>query len=237
MQSRVQAWAWTGRGTLTRAAQESPRAKRSGVSFFMWVPLVSLFLPHHWGSPFIFRKVHATSRGPEPLSPIRPSRALPLKEPHTGPYSDVPGPGVQWLANHDTRYRLVHRYLVPDLLADEAGAAAAELSGRPAGGGGGARAVAPAAARHLLGDRAAQEPARRGGARGAVPPPGGRLRRELRGLHLAGDHQQAEDPAPDEPGAGAWRPPPRHPRGALRRPIRQAAQRGPGDARRRHPAV
>src|SRR5947209_12464973 len=134
MQSRVQAWAWAGRGTLTRAAQESPRAKRSGVSFFMWVPLVSLFLPHHWGSPFIFRKVHATSRGPEPLSPIRPSRALPLKEPHTGAAFGCRRSWCTVAGCHDTRYRLVHRYLVPDLLADEAGVAAAELSGCPAGG-------------------------------------------------------------------------------------------------------
>src|SRR5690606_2115471 len=98
-------------------------------------------------------------------------------------------------------------------------------------------ALAPSPAGRLLGDRGA-EGGDRGGAAGRVlRAPGRRLRREVRGLPVRLDHQEAEDPAADEPGApvrteeagGAYR--------AYGRPVRQTPLGGHRDARWNYAAV
>ena len=83
---------------------------------------------------------------------------------------------------------------------------------------------------------ALQEQHRGGPARRALPAPGRRLRRDLRGLRVRQDRQEAEDPAADEPGAGLRPEEAGHPRRPHGRPVRQAALGGHRDARRRDAA-
>ena len=75
-----------------------------------------------------------------------------------------------------------------------------------------------------------------GAARPGLPAAGRRLRRGLRRMPVRPDHQAAEDPAADEPGAAARAQEADHPRRPHGRAIREAALRRYRDARRRHAA-
>ena len=96
--------------------------------------------------------------------------------------------------------------------------------------------LAAAADRGVLGGRSAARAAGRGAARRGLPAPGRRLRGELRRLRIRHHRQQAQDPAADEPGAGAGRKKPVIRVGPLRRAVRQAALGRHRDARRRDAA-
>src|ERR1035437_1653134 len=91
----------------------------------------------------------------------------------------------------------------PDLVAGQACRPATGLSG-PGGAASRAGPVGPAAAAgYQLGNREPQAPVGGSHARRAVPAARGRLFGELRRLRIRRHRQQAQDPAADEPGAGA----------------------------------
>ena len=93
-----------------------------------------------------------------------------------------------------------------------------------------------AAAGHQLGDREPQAAIGGGHPRRTLPAARRRLLGKLRRLRIRRHRQQAQDPAADEPGAGAGRQEACHPHRPLRRPVRQAALDRHRDAQRRHAA-
>ena len=149
---------------------------------------------------------------------VEPARSAPLKE---------------WAGVRDT---LKIPDVVTRFLAAEVCPATTRLRRPGRTGAGACRPAHASAAGHQLGDPAAARPARRSRRGAPIRAASRRLRRALRRLHAGAHHQHAQSSAADVAGAGDRRAPPGDPHRTLRRPVRQAALRQPGNPRRRQPA-